>query len=706
MIRHMKAVHKTLQVSLWLCFGVFAGKQALAQTPGPSLNLYGSSGLIDMPGAEHQEDGDLSMTLSGYSGSPRGTLTFQITPRFSGSFRYGSVTGYNNDGTTRYDRSFDVRFRVLEESRFLPAVSIGLQDFAGTGLYSAEYIVATKQLFPGLKATAGVGWGRLGGRQGFIQRTVNIGNGGVPDVGNWFRGPRALFGGLEWQTPLEGLSIKAEYSSDGYVHEVNRNIFTLKTPYNFGAEYKVNKTLTLGAYYLHGSQFALKASLSFNPRKPPAPSGLEPAPQPVFGRPELKPGEQFATNWLHQPGINATLQGQVQKIFDVDKLKLDGLQVDGTSATVYLRNDTYIAQAEAIGRAARSMSRSLPASIETFRIVLVREGVPVSEIRLNRSDLERLEYDPQGAEKLLARARIESAPARAPKGLEYADGLYPRFKWSLTPSVRTSFFDPDAPIRIDLGVRARARYDLAPGLSVSGSLNQPLVGNLDKIGRGGGGNPAVPRVRSFAAEYYKQGEPALERLTGDYLFKLRPDIYGRVSVGYLENMFGGVSGEVLWKPDNRNFALGAELNYVRQRDFDQRFGFRDYSVLTGHVSAYWNWNNGFTAQIDAGRYLAGDIGATFTLNRIFNNGWKVGAFFTLTDMPFSDFGEGSFDKGIIFSMPLNWGIGTATRQTVNTVIRPLTRDGGARLNIENRLYPLITAADNRAVKSTWGRVWR
>jgi hypothetical protein len=171
-------------------------------------------------------------------------------------------------------------------------------------------------------------------------------------------------------------------------------------------------------------------------------------------------------------------------------------------------------------------------------------------------------------------------------------------------------------------------------------------------------------------------------------------------------MFGGMSGELLWKPSGAHFGLGAEVNYAKQRDFDQLFGFRNYSVVTGHVSAYWEWDNGFEAQIDAGRYLAGDIGATFTLNRTFNNGWKVGAFFTLTDMPFSDFGEGSFDKGIMFSMPLSWGIGNATRQTVNTVIRPLTRDGGARLKIENRLYPMVTAVDDRAVKSTWGRVWR
>ena len=704
----LKAAQVGLLGSITSLSGIGA---ALAESPftspRASLNLYGSVGLIDMPSGEQHPAGQISSTIAGYSGVNRSTLTFQIIPRLSGSFRYASIDGYNAKGrATRFDRSFDVRFQVIREGKYLPSVTVGLQDFAGTGVYSAEYIVATKNLHPTLKVTAGIGWGRLGGRKGFTQRNVNIGKGGVPDAGNWFRGPIAPFGGIEWQTPIEGLVFKAEYSSDAYVVENRQNIFNTKNDYNFGLEYSPNSALTFGAYYLHGSEFALKASLSFNPRRAPAPSGLESAPLSVFSRPNLRPGEQFAQDWVQRPGINGDLRKKIQKLLDGSELKLEALQVSGTAATLYLRNPTYIAQAEAIGRAARILSRTLPASVESFRIIPVNKGVPVSAITLQRRDLETLEYDAYGAEKLLQRAKLEDAPARRPEGLEYADGLYPKFTWSITPAVRTSFFDPDAPIRADVGIRARASYELAPGLTISGSVIKPLYGNLKKITKGGKGNPKIPRVRSLAAKYIEIGDPALERLTIDYIFKLRSDVYGRVSAGLFETMFGGISAEVLWKPAGSRFGLGAEINYVKQRDFKQRFGFRNYTTLTGHVSAYWDWDNGFTAQVDAGRYLAGDIGATFTLNRQFANGWKVGAFFTLTDMPFKDFGEGSFDKGITLTIPVAWGIGTPTRRTINTVIRPLTRDGGARVGVQNRLYPLVKSVDSRATSTTWGRVWR
>ena len=56
-------------------------------------------------------------------------------------------------------RGFDVRARLWRERRWLPEVTMGLQDFAGTGVYAAEYFVATKR-FEG----SALGWGRVPGR--------------------------------------------------------------------------------------------------------------------------------------------------------------------------------------------------------------------------------------------------------------------------------------------------------------------------------------------------------------------------------------------------------------------------------------------------------------------------------------------------------------------------------------------------------------
>jgi len=174
-------------------------------------------------------------------------------------------------------------------------------------------------------------------------------------------------------------------------------------------------------------------------------------------------------------------------------------------------------------------------------------------------------------------------------------------------------------------------------------------------------------------------------------------------------MYGGGSGELLWKPVNSRIAVGAEMNWVRQRDFDQLLGFRDYSIATGHVSGYWEMDNGLYGQIDAGRYLAGDWGATFRLDREFGNGWRVGAYATFTDVSFDDFGEGSFDKGIVMTIPLESLVGRPvkrTRRKATVAIRPLLRDGGARLHVSGRLYENVRDYHDPGLQETWGRFWR
>lgn len=134
---------------------------------GPELKLpistFGTPGLIDMPTGQVLSDGELISTLGYHQGNQRYTLTFQITPRLFGSFRYVIIDSLEFSGDTRYDRSFDLGYQLMKESRTLPSVVIGLRDFGGTGIYGSEFIAATKHFAQNrLSLTGGIGWGRLG----------------------------------------------------------------------------------------------------------------------------------------------------------------------------------------------------------------------------------------------------------------------------------------------------------------------------------------------------------------------------------------------------------------------------------------------------------------------------------------------------------------------------------------------------------------
>ncbi|WP_375569203.1 YjbH domain-containing protein [Seohaeicola saemankumensis] len=64
----------------------------------PGFNLNGAPGLIEMPSAAMAPDATLSGSLSRIGGITRSTITFQITPRLSGSFRYAALDGLTRLG--------------------------------------------------------------------------------------------------------------------------------------------------------------------------------------------------------------------------------------------------------------------------------------------------------------------------------------------------------------------------------------------------------------------------------------------------------------------------------------------------------------------------------------------------------------------------------------------------------------------------------
>lgn len=687
--------------------------------PKTSLNFYGSPGLIDMPSAEMLHDGTLATTIGYFGGQTRTTLTFQALPWLSASFRYNGINDLNLFGfSTYYDRSFDVRFRLLKETRLRPAVTLGLQDFAGTGVYAGEYIVATKNFaLPALnggrgtgrlKVTAGLGWGRLGSagsigspfgaaRPAFVPGSA----GGTLATDQWFRGPMAPFGGIEWR-PNDRWGFKAELSSDAYTLETQTSsVFERKSRLNFGAEYQAGERVRLGAYYMYGSEFGLTAQFQLNPTYAPTPTRVA-APAPIQPRPSRSSNpEQWSTNWAQSRSAPVKLRDALAPQLKAEGLLLENLTVTATSAELRYRNTRYQSQANAMGRAARALTRVMPASVETFRLIPMSEGMALSAATVRRSDLEALEFDGQAAAAIDAVIGYGDAPPLSDDATGHA-GLYPDFSWSLGPYAQTSYFDPDRPLRLDYGIQLKAAWRPAPGWKIAGALRHRLGGDIAKSNRAS--NSKLTPVRTDAVKY-AQADTTLKNLYATYQWRPGRDLYGRVTVGYLERMFGGLSAELLWKPVNSRLGLGVEANWVKQRDFDQRFGFRDYSVATGHASAYYELGRGYVGQLDVGRYLAGDVGATLSLDRTFDNGWSVGGFFTKTNVSSAEFGEGSFDKGIRFSIPVTWFLGTPGQNKISTTIRPVQRDGGARLSTPDRLYPQIRNAHRNALRAQNARFW-
>lgn len=668
---------------------------AQAETMATGRNAYGMPGLIDMPSALSFPDADLSVAHSRFQIESRTALAFQITPRLTGAFRYSFIGA----GFT-YDRSFALQYRLVDEGRYVPAIAVGLNDIIGTGQYGGEYIVATKSIGPALRFSAGMGWGRLGSYNGFTNPLGALdksferrparafGQGGDLEFDQWFRGNAALFGGVEWQVN-DRLRVMAEYSSDAYPFQDGKT-FSRDTPLNFGVSYAVSPQWTVDARYMYGSELGLQATFAMNPTdRPKFGAGYDPAPPPVRVR-----GQQALAS-TQEP-----LETRLKRDLAAQGISLNGVSVQGSTATVEVVNGRYSQDAQAVGRTARVLTRQMPDSVDRFTIILARTGMPVTSVILSRDDLEQLEFDRDGTEFSVARATLRDATT----GVAPLADRYPRSGAAIEPYFRPSYFDPDSPVRADLGIALGGVMEPMPGLRFSGRIERKIVGTLSESTRVS--DSVLPHVRTDSSIYDREGETALTELTGAYYFRPAPQVFGRVTVGYLERMYAGVSTEVLWKPDGKRYALGADVSYVVQRDFDQGFGLQDYSVVTGHVSGYYELPNDYHVQLDVGRYLAGDYGATLSLDREFENGWRVGAFATLTDVPFNDFGEGSFDKGITVAIPLDFVTGRPSQRKSYVPLRPIQRDGGAKLTVSGRLYEEVRGAKNTDLLDGWGRFWQ
>ena len=136
-----------------------------------SYNNHGSIGLINMPTARFYEESSFGLTI--YDGNPDQKMTMSSFPFdwLEASFFYTNIQNkpyciYEFDPVCDQDykdKGFNFKLRLKEEGA-LPALAIGINDIAGTGYYSSEYIVGSY----GVNKTDyhfGLAWGQLNGSE-------------------------------------------------------------------------------------------------------------------------------------------------------------------------------------------------------------------------------------------------------------------------------------------------------------------------------------------------------------------------------------------------------------------------------------------------------------------------------------------------------------------------------------------------------------
>lgn len=655
--------------------------------PTPTASNWGNVGLLQMPTARMQKKGYFGISLHRTWPYLNQNIFFQPMDWLEAGFRYTDTSNrlYSNyyafSGDQNYkDKSLDLKVRALQESHWLPELSIGIRDVGGTGLYSSEYIVASKRTGR-LDWSLGLGFGYIAGRsnqtnpldnlfgKAFGTRPSNeIEQGGNFSTNTWFRGPTAFFGGVEYQTPWN-FNIKIEYDGNDYQKEPQNNNLPVASPINWAAVYQPTKGLDISMGVQRGNKFALGFTFYFDMNGLNMPKITDP-PTP---------------NPIRMPG-SAKLKWQ-ETAKDLESLTLWDVK------QIYKDNDTVIVDAHnsfntynqsRLDKAIAVLNRDAPEQIENFEIHHNDAGGVLAVEKVNRSDWVTQQTQPSRTNEVIQPIKLnyefvnvnKKEPLIEQKSLNYwlrpeldliqtiggPDGYLYQFSGALEMGLEMPYN-----LKIDSKVRYRLDDNYQKFTSAWSNMTQ---------------------VRTRIAEYLNtSNKDVIDNLTLSRTERLNPNWYTTAYSGIFEMMYMGIGSEFLYRQPASNWAVGLDINHVRQRDYRQYFGSLDYSTNTGHLTGYWVTPiEGISSSLSMGKYLAGDIGMTASITKSFSNGSTLTAFATKTNVSAAVFGEGSFDKGISWTIPFDAFLTSSSRFNAQWSWRPLLRDGGAMVKRPVYLY--------------------
>jgi len=691
----MSAPLLSKKTTLALVIGSALSSTTLADTQlrvTPSQMVQGGNGLIQTPTARMREEGGMAINYTDNGEYRFWSVNIQLYDWMEATARYtdvrtrlySQVDSFSGDQTLK-DKGLDVKFRLWEESYYLPDISVGFRDFGGTGFFESEYVNASKSVGP-FDFHLGVGWGYLGTadditnpfcevKDSFCERPGGFsGRGGKVDYDQFFKGTTAFFGGVEYQTPWEPLTLKLEFEGNDYSRD-RAGRLEQDSRWNVGAVYRY-KDFDFSLNYQRGNTIGFGVTYRFN-MNTASQIKFDDDPRNLMGRNAPSDVKDVNKSRLYND------------LYNSGGFILSDAEIKEDSATFYGTQVKYRDQDEAIERVGRVAASELPDSVKTYHMVDNRGGLPMVDTQID-------------AEGFISAARYESVDAditetyvRTSPSKEVLEAYDPENTSGLFYSAdfffTQSFGNPEDFYLYQTGLLLNGGYAFNENFSVMSSARVTLLDNFDKFNYlVDGEDVSLPRVRTRVREYVSENDVWLDTAFLHYKDNVAEDTYFQAYAGYLETMFAGVGGEVLYRPVDSNVAYGIDINYVKQRDPYSQTGLEDYDAITGHASVYWQpeFLDDTQITVSAGQFLAKDKGVNIDYAKRFDSGIIVGAYAAFTDVSSEEYGEGSFTKGFYISIPTDLFLLEPSKGRGLFPWVPISRDGGQMLRRPSRLIDL------------------
>ena len=654
----------------------------ISQPIAGSYNSTALTGLIHLPTADLQPVGTVGVTLGNSSLNKYASIIASPFDWLEASFYYHRPRDSTYIKRGNYlDKGFNIKL-VKKFSDI--SLAIGVDDIAGTGYFSKEYLVGTVHR-EGLNVTLGLGTGKFSGDHPYKNPLPGLENrprslykpklneGGEVDFNAFFKGPIGLFGGIEYAfKDIQGLTLKLEsnpfnyqdYMAGGRPSYKSRPARKKEKDFNIGISYRFLNHYNMTLSQIKGNGYDLVFSRSFN---------LEAKPSKTRAI-DVKTYSQAKDNKL------AFYQDLLRNL-EQEQLYLQSANLSNGDLKLAVVNNKYNNPQDLFThshKVAMSLSELRDVQVSHIEMTQVVSGIATGTLAavarhpLNQSKPGKLAISP---------AQDDTQTHEFQTILKF-----PEFYSSFKPQFIYRYADPTRFFAGGVDVMLDSEIKFSPSFYATASASYQLVNSFERL-RYYPDSPYLPHVRTDVVKYLNnRPDLYLNAFQVDKVTKLKKDHYLKVTAGMFEMMFGGFGAEYYWKPFDQNYSFGLNLYRVKQRDFKQQLGFGDYEAVTGHFNfMYFHQKSGISLDLSAGQYLAEDRGYTFDIARQFRSGAKMGAYFTRTNISKRVYGEGSFDKGFYFKVPLTFFDAEAPRGHSNFMIQPLTRDGGAKLKTHNPL---------------------
>lgn len=689
---------KRCRIALLLCLFSQAA-QAQMSTP----YLMGPLGLNTVPNARMDKAGTVRATISTLDPYLNTSLGFQLADPLYISLRQTAEISNLNEEADRLYPGVDLKLRLNKETPTLPEVALGLQSAVGHKRMAGEYLALSKR-YNDFDFTGGVGWGRLGSAGHFANPLKTFFShfgkdrdldGEMPnEPSDWFTGDKiGLFGGVEYYTPWEGLSLKLDYGSDRFKAEENAFNYDPPSPWSAGLTYAPVDWANFSIGMQGTEKIMARLSLSSNIRN---------WRDRMHGRTSEPAYMRPFRNGLALPSRMELAAGQDNQI-------LYDAKNEARNASAKLMLEEGLPAPFQIGRAAVHMANHAGPYIEEVSVTPTIMGLRGPSVNLMRRDLEQSRVHNTGSPQEIWRhatfTRDKNATWR--KLNRPAETRIGPMNYHFTLDNRVSLAEEDSGVLYRSSFLAGARGVRLFGLFDAGlTARLNLKDNLEKLNTYRFVSP-LP-VRSNVDEFAEK-RLSIDNFYEAFSHSFNSDLHLMLTGGYLEEMYAGVGGELLYRPFDKRYAVGIEIWEALKRDPNTflNLGLNGDHLLTGHVNAWYDFpEQDITLYAKAGRYLAEDIGATLGLAKTFDNGAKLEGFVTVTNnADFDVFGGTTHAyQGIRLSIPLGGFKHMPQNSDVKFRAEPFGRDTGQTLESPLPLYEVTEPFSQPHMIENWNTV--